>query len=371
MIADRVRMDAYAEALRRCVKPGATVLDLGAGLGVFARLACEIGASKVYAVDPDVSILVAKEIASLSRCADVIEFVRDTSTKIALPRRADVVVSDLRGVLPLFRRHIESIIDARRRLLATDGVMVPSCDTLWLSIVEAPDLYNRHVAPWLDSQHSDGYEVVRRYLVNTWRRCELTADHVLAPPQCWATLDWSSIEGLDIGATVILNPVRPATAHGLLVWFDTELIDGVRFSNAPDLPPLIYGRAFFPLLSPVSVGPGDRVIVSLQANLVRDDYVWRWNTRVTDGGDLEKAAFSQSTFFGEPLDLDELHKGSEGHVPTLNTAGEVDSLILASMGRGLAVGAIAREASRRFPAVHPDWRDALTRVSDLSRKYSK
>src|SRR5688572_22080488 len=219
MIADRVRMDAYAEALRRSVKPGAIVLDLGAGLGVFARLAREIGAGKVYAVDPDVSILVAREIASLNRCADVIEFVRDTSTRIALPRKADVVVSDLRGVLPLFKRHIPSIIDARRRLLATDGIMIPRCDTLWLSIVDAPDLYDRHVAPWADSQHNDGHEVIGRYLVNTWRRCELAADHLLAPPQCWATLDWTSIEGPGVDATVTLNPLRAGTVHGLLVWF--------------------------------------------------------------------------------------------------------------------------------------------------------
>ena len=92
---------------------------------------------------------------------------------------------------------------------------------------------------------------------------------------------------------------------------------------------------------------------------------------MTDGADLEKAAFSQSTFFGEPLDLEELRKGSDRHVPALNTDGEVDSLILTSMKRGLAVSAIARETSKRFPAVYPDWQDALARVSDLSRKYSK
>jgi type I protein arginine methyltransferase len=371
MVADRVRMDAYAEALRRVVKPGAIVLDLGAGLGVFARLACEIGASKVYAVDPDVSILVAKEIASLSRCADVIEFVRHASTKIALPEKADVVVSDLRGVLPLFGRHIPSIIDARRRLLATDGGIIPCRDTLWLSIVDAPDLYIRHVAPWADSQRKEGCEVIGRYLVNTWRRCELTADHLLAPPQCWATLDWTTIEGSDAGATVILNPVRTATVHGLLVWFDTELAEGVRLSNAPEQPPLIYGRAFFPLQSPVPVRPGDQVAVRLHANLVGDDYVWRWSTRVTDGAEDERAAFTQSTFFGEPLDPEQLRKGSDGHVPALNANGQIDSLILTAMRRGLAVSAIAREASEAFPAVYPDWQDALTRVSDLSRKYSK
>jgi protein arginine N-methyltransferase 1 len=26
---------------------------------------------------------------------------------------------------------------------------------------------------------------------------------------------------------------RPVTAHGLVVWFDTELAEGIGFSNAP------------------------------------------------------------------------------------------------------------------------------------------
>jgi len=155
--------------------------------------------------------------------------------------------------------------------------MIPCCDTLWLSIVEAPDLYLRHVAPWADSQRKEGYEVIGRYLVNTWRRCELDVDHLLAPPQCWATLDWTSIEGSDVDATVMLTPVRAATVHGLLVWFDTELAEGVRLSNAPEQPPLIYGRAFLPLQSPVPVRPGDRVTVELSPyDLTRGRITYRF-----------------------------------------------------------------------------------------------
>ncbi len=53
MIRDRVRTDAYAEALRRSVGPNSVVLDLGTGVGIWALLACRFGARKVYAVDPN------------------------------------------------------------------------------------------------------------------------------------------------------------------------------------------------------------------------------------------------------------------------------------------------------------------------------
>ena len=51
MIGDQVRLDAYAAALRASGRPGQTVLDLGAGTGIFSLLACRHGAGRVYAVE--------------------------------------------------------------------------------------------------------------------------------------------------------------------------------------------------------------------------------------------------------------------------------------------------------------------------------
>jgi type I protein arginine methyltransferase len=50
MIADRPRMRAYAQALEQAVFPGCSVLDIGAGTGIFSLLACRFGARRVDAV---------------------------------------------------------------------------------------------------------------------------------------------------------------------------------------------------------------------------------------------------------------------------------------------------------------------------------
>src|SRR6184192_1242910 len=52
MIADRVRVEAYAEALRKSVRKGSVVAEIGTGPGIFAVLACQLGASRVYAIEP-------------------------------------------------------------------------------------------------------------------------------------------------------------------------------------------------------------------------------------------------------------------------------------------------------------------------------
>src|SRR5204862_7848061 len=94
MISDAVRMDSYARALRHAVKPGAVVVDIGTGTGIFALLACRLGARRVYAIEPGDAIQVAREIAAANGCGDRIEFIQALSTDATLPERADVIVSD-------------------------------------------------------------------------------------------------------------------------------------------------------------------------------------------------------------------------------------------------------------------------------------
>src|SRR3954471_21820036 len=106
MIADSARMDAYARALRQAIKPGSVVLDIGTGIGIFAMLASQFGARRVYAIEPDDAIQIARQIAAANGYAERVEFFQNLSTRIELPERADIIVSDLRGVLPVFQHHI-------------------------------------------------------------------------------------------------------------------------------------------------------------------------------------------------------------------------------------------------------------------------
>ncbi|MGA9378220.1 MAG: 50S ribosomal protein L11 methyltransferase, partial [Phormidium sp.] len=91
MIADKGRMDAYVKALRQTVKPDSVVVDIGTGTGIFALLACQFGAKKVYAIEPSDAIQVAKEIAGKNGYGDRIIFIQDISTKVQLPELAKVI----------------------------------------------------------------------------------------------------------------------------------------------------------------------------------------------------------------------------------------------------------------------------------------
>ncbi|HEX5734967.1 MAG TPA: 50S ribosomal protein L11 methyltransferase [Blastocatellia bacterium] len=370
MIADHVRTEAYAHALRRAIKPDSVVLDIGTGIGIFAMLACQFGARRVYAIEPDDAVQVARTIAADNGFANRIEFIQELSSRITLSERVDLIVSDLRGVLPLFRHHIPSIIDARKRFLAPDGILIPQQDTLWAAVSEAPDLYERYSTLWSDNAYGLDLGAARRLAVNTWQKGRVASDQLLTPPQQWATLDYYSIESANISAEMIFTAMRAGTAHGLSLWFDGLLAEGVSFSNAPGQPELIYGSAFFPFSSPVTLAVGDRVSVKLSADLVVDDYVWRWNTQVAGQGDEIKADFKQSTFFGAPLSPNQLRKRESSYVPALDKEGQIDRLILSLMNGQNSLSDIAHTVATDFPDRFKSWQDALNRAGELSVKYS-
>jgi protein arginine N-methyltransferase 1 len=369
MMADAVRMDAYGTALRQMIKPDSVVVDLGAGTGTFAMLACQFGARKVYAIEPDEAICLARAIAGASGLADRIEFIQTISTEAVLPERADIIVSDIRGVLPLFGRHIPSIADARRRLLNPSGVLIPRCDRIWAAVAEAPEVYDRHVAPWRGRDYGLDMQPARDLLANTWRRVQLAADRLLTAPELIAVLDYRNLEDSGLEATATWPFRRSGIAHGLCVWFDTQLTGDAGFSNAPGEPAAIYGQAFFPFADPLVRDAGDSIAVRLRAALVGNDYTWQWS--VGGNGGTAASRVTQSTLHGVPLGPASLRKAAATYVPALNGQGTIDLFVLSRMQTATPLGEIARELLVRFPQQVKDWNAALGHVGELSRKYSK
>jgi type I protein arginine methyltransferase len=369
MMAPTRRMHAYADALRHAVRPGATVLDIGAGTGIFSLLACRFGAGQVHAVEPDDALLLASSFAADNGCADRITLHQRLSTEVNLPVRADVVVSDLRGILPLFQHHIPAIIDARERLMLPGGVLIPMRDTLYACLVESPEHYARYRVPWLENDFGLDLHAGHPMAVNSWRNTRITPAQVLTPPQAWCTLDYRTIDSPDVRGDVAWTAQRAGVAHGVGLWFDAELVPGVGFSNAPGEPELVYGQAFFPLQSELSLETGDRISIALSARLVGADYVFSWRTTVVGVNGGAKARFEQSTFLGEPLSLARLKRMDARFAPARTEAIDIDQECLAMASGVTKLEDMAQRLTEKFPRRFPKALDALAYVAHLFEHY--
>jgi protein arginine N-methyltransferase 1 len=373
MIADRIRIEAFTEALRGAIRPGAVVMDIGTGPGVMAVIACQFGARRVYAIEPSEVVQIAREIAAANQCADKIEFFEDISKKITIPVRVDVIVSDLRGVLPLFEHHIPSLADARRRFLAPGGTLIARKDRIWAAVVDAPEAYGEVVDPWARNALGQNLAAAQQKVLNEFRKARVKPEQLLTVPQLWATLDYSTIENADIRGTLQWTVERNGTGHGILVWFDMELADGVAFSNGPEAPETIYGAAFFPWLEPVSLVTGQGLCVELDAKLHESDYFWRWTTRIESAKKSGEtvARFEQSQLQGAVISLAKLRKMASDYVPQLSEEGLIRRRALDLMDGKTSLENIARRLTIEFPGRFARWQQALTFASSISNEHSR
>jgi protein arginine N-methyltransferase 1 len=373
MIADRIRVEAFKQALRGAIRPGAVVMDIGTGPGIMAVLACQLGASRVYAIEPSNVAQLAREVAATNSCAEKIVFLEDLSVNVSIPVRVDVIVSDMRGVLPLFENHIPSIVDARRRFLAPGGTLIARKDWIWAAVVEAPEAYGKIVDPWTSNVLGQDLTIARQKALNDFRKARVKPEQLLTEPQLWVTLDYASIEDPDVRGTVQWKAKRSGTGHGILVWFDMDLAEGVSFSNGPSALETVYGTAFFPWLKPVPLAAGQSLTVDLEAKQLENDYFWRWTTQIESAEKAGETAarFEQSQLQGALISLSKLHKAASDYVPELSEEGLIRKRVLELMDGKTSLEIIARRVTTEFPGRFSRWQHALTFTSSISSEYSR
>lgn len=297
MLADQIRLNAYRDAIRHVVEPGDIVLDLGAGTGVLAFLACSRGASKVYAIEPNDVITVAGALANENSLSEKITFIKAFSTDVELPERVDVIVSDLRGTLPLHGSHLSTIIDARRRFLKSGGKLIPSVDKIWIAVLSSEHAHRKHGKPWGTGLPEVKLNSLSASLLSIPRKTSGVIGELLTEPACWITLDYASLELVNAEGLVNWIATKQGCAHGLCVWFDSVLAENAAITNSPAAPLLNYGQMFFPWSSPVLVERGDHINVRLDARLRDGAYVWSWQTEIYEmgPGSKKKALFDQTS----------------------------------------------------------------------------
>jgi protein arginine N-methyltransferase 1 len=158
-------------------------------------------------------------------------------------------------------------------------------------------------------------------------------------------------------------------AAGFILWFDSELTDGIDLSNAPGKPKLIYGQLFFPMQEPLPVLPKQLITVDVQADLIGDKYVWQWTTVTNCPTASDKIIrYHQSSFFSNAYPVHELQKRSDTYLPSLNREGQIYKRVLDLMDGGRRLGQIAQIISEEFPQRFGTADEALAFIGDLSAR---
>jgi protein arginine N-methyltransferase 1 len=311
-----------------------------------------------------------RQLAAANGFSEKIIFMRGDSRQMHLPERVNVIVSDVRGVLPLFSNAIDTVLDARDRFLAEGGHLLPSRDTLYAAIVELPDAYKQLVGAWKAVPHLDLLQGLPLVL-NTIHRQHIKPDQVVSEPRAWHVLDYMAQVKAPAQNRIELPITKTAAGHGLGVWFQTQLAGDIGYSTEPRTQETVYGHLFLPWLEPVALREGETCSVDLRAHLVGNDYVWQWETNLPATPVHSQIRFVQSSFYGSLFPPSVLQKRATGFVPVLDESGQAERWILQAFDGKRSLESIAIEAAQQFPHVFRRMEDAFNRAAEIAEKYSR
>ncbi|HEY0160899.1 MAG TPA: HPr-rel-A system PqqD family peptide chaperone [Thermoanaerobaculia bacterium] len=289
MLRDRARIEAYQRALSAVVTPSTVLIDVGSGIGTFSVLAAKLGAARVYGIEPADVITLAEELARANGVADRIQFIQAKAGEAELPERADVIVSDLAGALPLFDEHLPSIVALRERFLAPGGVLIPRSARLFCAPVSSESIYAGIVEPWHALPGVDFTAAETMALQTPYPRLVKPED-LAGEPRVWAELDYMTLTSPNIAGSAEWQVDR--TVHAIALWFENTMHGDVRTGSGPFTAGSVHATLVLPLLEPLRPG---RLRVELESTLAGGRYVTTWHAR-TD----EQAGARQSTFLSEP-----------------------------------------------------------------------
>jgi protein arginine N-methyltransferase 1 len=365
MAADGVRMDAYSRAIAATVRPGSIVLDLGAGTGMMSLLALRAGAARVHAVEIDPAVWLARDLAKANGCADKLVIHNGSSLDLTLEQRADVIIADLRGSFPLFGQNLASMEDAKRRLLAPGGVLIPRRDRLFVALAETPAHRENLERGWAGFER-EGFDagVLRSATLNDTHGDEnqpVLASHLLSEGVEWAELRYGEPFARSLAVDVELGVARGGTAHSLVLWFEATLHDDVVFNNAPGSA-LVYKRLVLPLLDPVRVSRGERARVTLRADVGGDQ--WAWETEIAG-----RPRVRQATFLGAAASPEAFLRESLASKPSRSPSGERAVRALEMMDGTRTLGEIAESLAASSGEVRRE--TIIDEVKGCARRYAR
>lgn len=243
MLNDQPRTDAYRHAINanKALFKDKIVIDVGAGTGILSVFCALAGAKKVYAIEASNLAELMKEVIKENKLTDTIEVIQGRVEDVELPNgdKADVLVSEWMGFYLLHEGMLDSVLNARDRLLKPDGAMFPEKADIWAAPCCLPSLYDF----W-----EDVHGVSMQCVGKAWRQKKGTSPEVmtienedlLGAGNLVASINLATVCLADLDKLSVKHVVASNSAgryQGVCVWFTVRFPSGLILSTAPSAPP--------------------------------------------------------------------------------------------------------------------------------------
>jgi len=371
MLKDTVRVEAYLKAILQVVRKGDVVLDLGCGTGILSLFACQAGAKRVYAVEAEPVIEIAKRVIKDNGFQDSVEFMNNWSTYVELPEKVDVIMTETVGNLGFEEGILGWILDARKRFLKDDGQIIPQ----EIELIMAPVKYRTErdrTSTWNEDTYGLDFSSVKKIARNQFFPIRLEPSDLLSKPTSLVRVRLMDELQTRFEATHLFEIEENDVIQGLAGWFRAALTDEIEITNAPPNNVPSWWQMFFPLGEAIEVKKGAHFL--LQVTLDRDGGSWSWKVKFSEDDasrqvDDEVWDFEHYTPMGEivpPRDSQDFQIK-----PILTPEATLELHVLQVMDGKHSLEDIALEVMERFPGIFRNLETAREHVYSFYEDYGR
>lgn len=279
MLADRIRVESYWEAISKHVGEGDVVVDLGTGTGVLALFAAKQGA-EVHAVEHG-PIAAAAEAVARDNGITNIQFHRVHSKDLELPGQADVILHEQIGEAAYDERVLDNICDLRDRLLKPGGKILPSLLDLYVEPVQVSEGF-RIPFVWQQNLHGIDFKAIEQLAEPSHRyfyrvNHPFPFDHLLCDPAPVVKVDLETAtpDSLPHRIQYEREVTGPGTFDGYCVYLDARFDEETWFTTSPAAETTHWGAPFL-RVTPREVAAGEKIRLDLSAGDLAAPATWRW-----------------------------------------------------------------------------------------------
>ncbi|WFD30228.1 type I protein arginine methyltransferase [Malassezia sp. CBS 17886] len=267
MLKDEVRTLSYRNAIQNNphLFRGKVVLDVGCGTGILCMFAAKAGAKRVIGVDMSNIIDQAREIVRANGLDNVVTLVKgkleDADLGLGPDGKVDVIVSEWMGYFLLYESMLDTVLLARDKYLAPDGIMMPDSATLYMSAIEDEDYKEEKIEFW-DDVYGFDYSCIKEIALREPLVDTVELKCVVCDPAPVKHLDLLTVkkEDLVFANDFRIRATRNDYVHAFLGWFDVGFEachKPVRFSTGPHSRYTHWKQTVFYTPATLTVSEGD------------------------------------------------------------------------------------------------------------------
>lgn len=236
MMNDTPRNTAFGAAIRRQVKPGQLVFEIGAGAGLLAMMAAKAGATVVTCEENPAIAATARAIIAKNGLSDRITVVTkpswDVKIKTDLPRPADVLIAEIFSAQLLSEDVLPSIEDAKRRLCTPETIVVPAVGVMRGALVQSASLDALTRVGTVEGFDLSAFNTYSPPLMNL-DAPNYALDWLSAPVDLYA-FNFQDDAVWPAGSNIVEVPVTASgRCQGVVQWLWLALDDQTTYENPP------------------------------------------------------------------------------------------------------------------------------------------